>query len=153
MGGQCKHGVPKVFHCAGCEDDRANPYASESTTLHGDDAKHFLEEQGLQPIRNPLTTAFRDPSWQRDASDTIGTTLNERQGTHGDYSKTAATAQSLKAVLADSCSLPTPAMRESLDLICTKLARIVNGNPYCEDHVLDIIGYAKLVADRLEPRG
>lgn len=82
----------------------------------------------------------------------IDATLAERQGTHGDYTKTAATAQSLKRVLADAGVLPMDAMSESVDLICTKLARIFNGDAFEQDHWRDIAGYAKLVADQLEPK-
>lgn len=40
--------------------------------------------------------------------------------------------------------------REAIEMICHKLARIVNGDPYYADSWTDIAGYAKLVADRLE---
>lgn len=39
---------------------------------------------------------------------------------------------------------------EALDMICTKLGRIVNGDPEYVDNWVDIAGYAKLVADRLQ---
>lgn len=39
---------------------------------------------------------------------------------------------------------------EALDMICTKLGRIVNGDPDYVDNWVDIAGYAKLVADRLQ---
>jgi hypothetical protein len=35
-------------------------------------------------------------------------------------------------------------------MICHKLGRIVNGDPNYADSWIDIAGYAKLVADRLE---
>jgi hypothetical protein len=38
-----------------------------------------------------------------------------------------------------------PYMQESLDLICNKLARIVNGDPFYDDSWHDVGGYAKLV--------
>lgn len=78
--------------------------------------------------------------------------LNTREGTHGDYRKTAETAQALKGVLADAARLPRADMRESVDLICTKLARIFNGDATEPDHWRDIAGYATLVAERLEPK-
>ena len=40
--------------------------------------------------------------------------------------------------------------QESLDMICHKIARIVNGDPDYADSWVDIAGYAKLVADRLQ---
>jgi len=40
--------------------------------------------------------------------------------------------------------------REAIDMIIHKLGRIINGNPDKVDTWVDIAGYAKLVADRLE---
>jgi hypothetical protein len=39
---------------------------------------------------------------------------------------------------------------EALEMIVHKIGRIVNGNPDKIDHWVDIAGYAKLVADRLQ---
>ena len=39
---------------------------------------------------------------------------------------------------------------EALEMIVHKMARIVNGNPGKVDHWVDIAGYAKLIADRLQ---
>lgn len=39
---------------------------------------------------------------------------------------------------------------EALEMICHKLARIINGDPNYADSWVDVAGYAKLVADRLE---
>jgi hypothetical protein len=78
--------------------------------------------------------------------------LNEREGTHGDYAATAAIAQELKYVLSkEGRTILLPAVhRESLDLICTKLARIISGNHDEPDHWKDIAGYANLVSERLK---
>lgn len=40
--------------------------------------------------------------------------------------------------------------QEALDMIAHKIGRIVNGDPDYADSWVDIAGYAKLVADRLE---
>lgn len=81
---------------------------------------------------------------------TIDATLEQRGTTHGDYGKTAETAQALKRVMYDAARLPRADMRESIDLIYTKMARIANGDASEPDHWRDIAGYSKLVADRLE---
>ena len=39
--------------------------------------------------------------------------------------------------------------KEAIEMICHKLARIINGDPNYADSWIDIAGYAKLVADRL----
>lgn len=72
--------------------------------------------------------------------------LKERQKTHGEYANVARIAQSLKAILQDGPSYDglTLMQRESLDLICTKLSRIVCGAPE-KDHWVDLSGYADLI--------
>jgi hypothetical protein len=82
---------------------------------------------------------------------TIQKTLKQRQKTHGDFATHAAISQELKAVLwkHDFQGL-APNQCEALEMICHKIARILNGNPDTHDHWHDIAGYATLVADRLE---
>lgn len=78
--------------------------------------------------------------------------LNEREKTHGDYENTAFIAQQLKTIISQNLPFERhskPVIAESLDMICTKLARILSGNPYEKDHWDDIAGYAKLVSERL----
>lgn len=70
--------------------------------------------------------------------------LEEREQTHGDYSETARMAQALKKVMRHNPRL-SDVQKESLDMICVKLARIVCGNPDDHDHWLDLAGYAMLV--------
>jgi len=75
--------------------------------------------------------------------------LNQRETTHGDFRRTASTAQRIKAALEDGEAWAwndmSPVMRESLHLIATKLARIVEGDPCEMDHWTDLIGYSQLV--------
>jgi hypothetical protein len=74
--------------------------------------------------------------------------LLEREKTHGDYEQVARIAQGLKRVIdAERVELPAT-HRESLELIFTKVARIVSGNPSSKEHWDDIGGYAKLISDR-----
>jgi hypothetical protein len=82
---------------------------------------------------------------------TIQKTLKQRQKTHGDFATHAAISQELKAVLwkHDFQGL-APDQCEALEMICHKIARILNGNPDHHDHWHDLAGYATLVADRLE---
>jgi hypothetical protein len=42
------------------------------------------------------------------------------------------------------------AMKESLDMILHKIARIINGNPNYKDNWLDIMGYARLIERELD---
>lgn len=41
-------------------------------------------------------------------------------------------------------------MKESIDMILHKIARIINGNPYYPDNWVDIEGYSRLVSRELE---
>ena len=43
--------------------------------------------------------------------------------------------------------------KEALEMIAHKIGRILNGDPNYADSWVDIAGYAKLVADRLEKDG
>jgi hypothetical protein len=75
-----------------------------------------------------------------------------REETHGWFTDTSYVAQSLKSVLFGDDSLATdltPLQREGLDMICSKISRIMAGDPNFKDHWDDIAGYAKMVADQL----
>jgi hypothetical protein len=84
----------------------------------------------------------------------INETLEARGQTYGKFVGQAEVSQALKwhisNALRDRQKILTPDQQEALDMICSKIARIVNGNPNYADSWVDIAGYAKLVADRLE---
>lgn len=78
--------------------------------------------------------------------------LNEREKTHGDYSKVSETAIKLEDILNYACTLNNaPAKKLALKMICLKLARIVCGDPNFADHWDDIAGYAMLGKREDEP--
>jgi 20S proteasome alpha/beta subunit len=81
--------------------------------------------------------------------------LDERATTYGAFTGVASVAQNLKHSLrqGDSHHKLAADQREALDMIVSKLARIVNGDPDYADSWVDIAGYAKLVADRLNGKG
>ena len=78
--------------------------------------------------------------------------LEKRGSRYGEYQDVSNTAQSLKEVLRSRSSWlqMEPFMQESLDMICNKLARIANGDPYYKDSWVDVTGYATLVVKELE---
>lgn len=82
----------------------------------------------------------------------IETTLGERQKTYGDFADVAHRAQAIKAaVRSGRCwSLMSSCQRESLEMICNKLARIIEGDCYHVDSWHDIGGYSQLVVNWLE---
>lgn len=84
-------------------------------------------------------------------TDGIDNILAERGKRYGDFIDHAAISQHLKHSMACpgwyelSCD-----QKEALEMIAHKIARILNGDPNYADSWVDIAGYAKLVADRLE---
>lgn len=84
---------------------------------------------------------------------TVERTLEERGTRYGAFSGHAEISQQLKAVLRmyeakRGCDL-YPDQREALEMICHKMARIINGDPNYADSWHDIAGYAKLIDERL----
>jgi hypothetical protein len=84
----------------------------------------------------------------------IDNTLAERGKRYGTFKGHAKITQRLKAVLTEHVkergTILDDDQAEALEMICHKLGRIVNGDPNYADSWVDIAGYAKLVADRLE---
>lgn len=83
---------------------------------------------------------------------TVEATLAERHGQYGPYVTVSAISQSLKKVVHESPNykfMPPP-MKESLDMICNKMARILTGNYYLHDTWHDVSGYAKLISNEIE---
>lgn len=80
--------------------------------------------------------------------------LATRETTHGSYSDTALYSQTIKSMCRGSAqwNLLSNQQRESLDMIATKIARILSGNADESDHWKDIAGYAKLVEKSLEKK-
>lgn len=99
--------------------------------------KRSLIELGATPVQKP--TDFAPKSVREPV-------LVEREATHGDFRETAAFSQNFKSIcrLAPAYEKLPPEQREALDLICTKLARVLVGNNMEKDHWKDIAGYAKL---------
>lgn len=83
----------------------------------------------------------------------LDTTLTERGSRYGTFAGHAEIAQRLKGVymgfVVDRGTDLKPDQLEALDMICHKIARVINGDPNYVDSWVDIAGYAKLVADRL----
>ena len=82
----------------------------------------------------------------------IEDTLQSREKTHGSYLVQSAMSQRLKGHIRTSPNwedLPEY-MRESLEMIEHKIARILSGNACEPDHWVDIMGYAALVLRELD---
>lgn len=79
--------------------------------------------------------------------------LGSRAKVYGKFADNARLAQALKRTMADHAQEMsrdfTDDQWEALEMIATKISRIVNGDPDSVDQWDDIAGYAKLIADRL----
>ena len=88
--------------------------------------------------------------------DAVDATLDARAVEYGKFIEGAEVMQMLKRVVLNALNNRDKTLAhdqaEAMDMIIHKIGRIVNGNPDVVDHWLDIAGYAKLVADRLEGR-
>lgn len=81
----------------------------------------------------------------------IDAILNTRATTYGAFKDVAQVAQEMKnAIRMCNNSELEDDQIEALDMIASKIARIVNGDPNHTDSWVDIAGYAQLVVDRLQ---
>jgi hypothetical protein len=91
-----------------------------------------------------------------DFPDPVDVTLDALAVDYGKFIEGAEVMQMLKRVVQNALNNRDKTLAhdqaEAMDMIIHKIGRIVNGNPDVVDHWLDIAGYAKLVADRLEGR-
>ena len=80
--------------------------------------------------------------------------LDDRAQDYGKFIQGAEIMQMLKRIVHNYIEARGTKLafdqREAIDMIIHKLGRIINGNPDKVDTWVDIAGYAKLVADRLE---
>lgn len=85
------------------------------------------------------------------ADPTIKETLSQRQAQYGDFKDVADTTERLFKTIKDGNSFDdfTNDQRMALYMICSKMARIVNGNPNHKDSWHDIAGYATLIDNEL----
>ena len=89
-----------------------------------------------------------------DEGDGVDAILDDRAQDYGKLIQGAEIMQMLKRIVHNYIEARGTKLafdqREAIDMIIHKLGRIINGNPDKVDTWVDIAGYAKLVADRLE---
>ena len=78
--------------------------------------------------------------------------LTERGNRYGKFTGHATITQNLKITMhnTDNWDILADDQKEALEMIAHKIGRILNGDPNYDDSWVDIAGYAKLVADRLQ---
>lgn len=81
----------------------------------------------------------------------IESTLEERGNRYGSFEHHAAIAQDLQDVMRsqEGWVALAPDQKQALTVIADKIARMLNGDPDYRDNWHDIVGYAKLVDDRM----
>jgi hypothetical protein len=87
----------------------------------------------------------------RQKATSIEATLQERGNRYGQFTTHASITQAIKSVMrgTDNWARLAPDQQEALEMIAHKVGRILNGDPNYHDSWHDIVGYTKLVADRL----
>ena len=84
--------------------------------------------------------------------DSIEKTLEDRGKKYGVFEDHACTTRGIKNAMLNSRNwrVLDNDQAEALEMIAHKIGRILNGDSDYADSWIDIAGYAKLVADRLE---
>lgn len=84
----------------------------------------------------------------------IEKTLEERGSRYGTFVGHAEVTQGLKRFMANELAKRNKVLAddqwEALEMVAHKIGRIINGDQNYTDSWIDIAGYVKLVADRLE---
>jgi len=115
--------------------------------------KKQMEAQETTPtIDDDLS--FTNPGEFIQADTNVDAILDERGSRYGNFFDHATITYQLKEVARDFAAQHGKHFAydqcEAFDMIFHKLGRILNGDPNYADSWIDIAGYAKLVADRLE---
>jgi transposase len=103
---------------------------------------------------NKVKEMIEDWRAEAEADNAVDTILNERATTYGRFVDVAEIAQEIKATIRigdtnRSEELPADQI-EALDMIASKIARILSGDSDYADSWIDIAGYATLVAERIK---
>jgi hypothetical protein len=149
--------LPKVYTCmmCGAQSDELNKLPHTDSCLY----KKPVWETSPAPKSDPFAVGERVPEVPQIVNGTnLGDVLAARGAKYGEFVNHAEVTQNLKALISSGfyqynekvAQNLAPDQQEALDMICHKIGRIVCGDPDYADSWIDIAGYAKLVADRLE---
>ena len=136
---------------------RSEQLASLAPATPVDDSQ-FLKQLGIDPVKYAQAVeSLQEAKMEIEMyEDEVDATLDARALDYGKFIEGAEVMQMLKRVVQAALNNRDKVLAhdqaEAMDMIIHKIGRIVNGNPDVVDHWLDIAGYAKLVADRLEGR-
>jgi hypothetical protein len=114
------------------------------------------EEPKPEPKKESLAEKLvrLNKEWADANATNVDTILDKRAEQYGSFMASANVAIRLKGVMHNAIAQQdlhlAPDQLLALDMIAVKVSRILTGNPSYLDSWLDIAGYAKLVADRLQ---
>jgi hypothetical protein len=110
----------------------------------------MLKKSMTPKVKEPQVEAPQEKAKETD----VDALLAKRGSRYGNFLDTARITQRLKSVAHQFAQQHDKTFdvdqAEALDMIFNKIGRILNGDPNYADSWIDIAGYAKLVADRLE---
>ena len=148
------HAVKKHMAAA-----KAAAKAAKTTTLSMDKNLSFTpEEVGVSEevfieVALAASQGKGKPKPEPEVSG-VGKVLDARAEQYGSFMQSSDTAIRIKGIMHNAVARNEvhlyPDQLQALDMIATKISRIVNGNPNHTDSWTDIAGYATLVADRLQ---
>ncbi len=119
-----------------------------------EDMKAALQLISQDEDLNELAYRITKGTGRTPPDTSVDAVLAERGARYGSFIDQARVAQELKGVMGESLLAQGKRLDddqiEALEMIFSKLARIINGDPHYADSWIDIAGYATLVADRLE---
>lgn len=127
---------------------------------------YMIKKQLAQGVEGPIETVRQTAAehnnkikemidaWGAEADTDVDAILDKRAERYGSFYDLASLAQGLKNVMMTHLQKHNKTLvvdqQEALEFILSKIARITNGDADYADSWLDIAGYAKLVADRLQ---
>lgn len=121
---------------------------------------HVPETSKPETVANTNKERFQEliDDWGKvdedDAPASVDAILDERGSRYGNFYDHARVTFELKAVARSFANEKDKVFdydqMEAIDMIFHKIGRILNGDPNYADSWVDIAGYAKLVADRLQ---
>jgi len=125
---------------------------------HKAKAEEPKDEVAKQPsaedIKETLYRITRGRQARQAEATNVDKILDKRAEQYGSFMASANVAIRLKGVMHNAIAQQdlhlAPDQLLALDMIAVKVSRILTGNPSHLDSWLDIAGYAKLVADRLQ---
>lgn len=158
--GQCAHGVDRWLACKECDRHDAPPRRpfSFGDCGHGvplnlpcGQCQEETQSDAVRALPAGMVVGVVGPELLPLPTSGIDATLAERGSRYGSFDGHARITQAIKRACQDSPKWPLLAddQREAIEMIAHKLGRILNGDPDYHDSWHDIVGYTKLVADRL----